>query len=114
MPSGGGRLHLSNPERYEEEQIDIQAPRSERPPSLRMELASYVHWHTAYQMSINSIALRGLVNPVKYVELFRLADGNGGSRDYDQAQGGPPLPMAGNVSKQRRELEGILLQWQGL
>ncbi len=25
------------------------------PPSLKMELASYVHWHTAYQMSINPI-----------------------------------------------------------
>jgi len=43
------------------------------PPSLKMELASYVHWHTAYQMSINSVALRGLVNPDKRVKLFRLA-----------------------------------------
>ncbi len=47
------------------------------PPSLKMVLASYVHWHTAYQMSINSVALRGLVTPDKRVELFRLEDGDG-------------------------------------
>jgi hypothetical protein len=51
------------------------------PPSLKMELASYVHWHTAYQMSINSIALRGLVNPDKWVELFRLEDGDGDAQE---------------------------------
>jgi hypothetical protein len=51
------------------------------PPSLKMELASYVHWHTAYQMSINHVALRGLVNPDKRVELFRLADGNGDAQE---------------------------------
>ena len=91
MPSGGGRLHLLHPESYEEEQVDIQAPRSERqdheecrsrrPPSLRMELASYVHWHTAYQMSINSVAIRNLVNPDKRVELFRLEDGDGDAQE---------------------------------
>jgi hypothetical protein len=47
------------------------------PPGHRMELTSYVHWHTAYQMSINSVALRGLINPDKWVELFRLEDGKG-------------------------------------
>jgi len=51
------------------------------PPSLKMELASYVHWHTAYQMSINNVALRGLVNPDKRVELFRLADGDGDDQE---------------------------------
>ncbi len=51
------------------------------PPSLRMELASYVHWHTAYQMSINSVALRGLVNPDKQVKLFRLEDSNGDAQE---------------------------------
>ena len=51
------------------------------PPSLKMELASYVHWHTAYQMSINSAALRGLVNPDKRVELFRLEDGDGDAQE---------------------------------
>ena len=51
------------------------------PPSLKMELASYVHWHTAYQMSINSVALRGLVNPDKRVELFRLDDGDGDTQE---------------------------------
>jgi len=39
--------------------------RRNSPPSLKMELASYVHWHTAYQMSINNVALHGLVNPDK-------------------------------------------------
>ena len=51
------------------------------PPSLKMELASYVHWHTAYQMSINHVALRGLVNPDKRVELFRLVDGDGDAQE---------------------------------
>jgi hypothetical protein len=51
------------------------------PPSLKMELASYVHWHIAYQMSINHIALRGLVNPDKRVELFHLADGDGDAQE---------------------------------
>ncbi len=46
-----------------------------------MELASYVHWHTAYQMSINNVALRGLVNPDKRVELFRLADEDGDDQE---------------------------------
>ena len=46
-----------------------------------MELASYVHWLTAYQMSINSVALHGLVNPDKWVELFRLDDSNGDARE---------------------------------
>ena len=51
------------------------------PPSLRMELAFYVHWHTAYQMTINSITLRSLVNPDKRAELFRLEDGNGDAQE---------------------------------
>jgi hypothetical protein len=51
------------------------------PPGLKMELASYVHWHTAYQMSINHAALRGLVNPDKRVELTRLEDGDGDSQE---------------------------------
>ena len=32
-------------------------------------------------MSINHVALHGLVNPNKRVELFRLADGNGGAQE---------------------------------
>ena len=51
------------------------------PPSLKMELSSYVHWHTAYQMSINHAALRCLVNHNKHVELLRLDNGNGNSQD---------------------------------
>jgi len=51
------------------------------PPDLRMELASYVHWHTAYQMSINNVALRGLVSPDKHVKLFRLADQDGNDQE---------------------------------
>ncbi len=45
------------------------------PPELRMEMASYVCWHTVYQMLINHVALRGLINPDKPVELIRLHDG---------------------------------------
>jgi hypothetical protein len=51
------------------------------PPSLKMELASYVHWHTAHQMSINHAAMHGLVNTNKRVELFHLADGNGNAQE---------------------------------
>ncbi len=46
-----------------------------------MELALYVHWHTAYQMSINHAAHCGLVNPDKQVELFRLDDGGGDAQE---------------------------------
>ena len=46
-----------------------------------MELASYVHWHTAYQMSINHIAMHGLVNPDKRVVHFRFADGEGDAQE---------------------------------
>ena len=53
------------------------------PPCLKMELALYVHWHTAYQMSINHTALRSLINPDKCVELTRLDDGDGDSQDSD-------------------------------
>jgi hypothetical protein len=49
---------------------------SDASPGLRMEMASYVHWHMAYQMSINHVALRGLINPNKPVELTQLLDGN--------------------------------------
>ena len=41
------------------------------------EMASYVHWHMAYRMSINHVFLRGLVNPDKPVELTQLLDGDG-------------------------------------
>jgi hypothetical protein len=47
------------------------------PPALQMEIASYVHWHMAYQMWVNHVALRGLVNPDKPVGLIRLLDDDG-------------------------------------
>ncbi len=40
-------------------------------------MTSYVHWHRAYQMSINHATMRGLVNPNKPVELVWLLDGDG-------------------------------------
>jgi hypothetical protein len=52
------------------------------PLGLQMEVASYMHRHTVYQqMSINHVALRGLVSPDKPVELTRLLDGDGDPRD---------------------------------
>jgi hypothetical protein len=87
----GSPLYLSHLESNEEEQVDLQAPWPEHqdneerrprcPPSLKVELASYVHWHTAYQMSINHVALRGLVNLDKRVELLRLANSNGDAQE---------------------------------
>jgi hypothetical protein len=75
------------------------------PPGLRMELASYVHWHTAYQMSINSVNLRGLVNPDKRFELFWLEDGN---RD---AQESTVTSVREIMSKHRFDR---LCLWQGI
>jgi hypothetical protein len=51
------------------------------PPSLKLELASYVHWYTVYQMSINHVALRGQVNLDKQVKLFRLDDSAGNAQE---------------------------------
>jgi hypothetical protein len=39
-----------------------------------MRLASTVHYHTSFQMSINHVALRGLVNLDKEVEISRFED----------------------------------------
>jgi hypothetical protein len=51
------------------------------PPGLKMELALYVPWHTAYQMSINHAALCGLVDPDIRVKLTCLEDDDGDSQE---------------------------------
>jgi hypothetical protein len=43
-------------------------------PKMKQRLASTVHFHTLFQMSINHVALRGLMNPNKEVEITRLDD----------------------------------------
>jgi hypothetical protein len=43
-------------------------------PAHKMHLASAVHFHTSFQMSVNHVALRGLVNPDKKVYLSREQD----------------------------------------
>jgi hypothetical protein len=48
---------------------------------LRMRLASAVHFHTLFKMSINHVALRGLVNPDKEVMILRLEDDNGNPQE---------------------------------
>jgi hypothetical protein len=46
-------------------------------PVLCMHLAGLVHFHTSFQVSINHVALRGLVNPGKAVVILRLEDEDG-------------------------------------
>jgi hypothetical protein len=48
---------------------------------LCMHLAGLVHFHTSFQMSINHVALRGLVNPDKEVVILCLEDEDGDPKD---------------------------------
>jgi hypothetical protein len=47
----------------------------------KMHLASTVHFHTSFQMSVNHVALPGLVNPDKEVYLSRELDKDGMEQD---------------------------------
>jgi hypothetical protein len=44
---------------------------------MKQQLASTVHFHTFFQMSVNHVALRGLVNPDKQITIDRLKDEDG-------------------------------------
>jgi hypothetical protein len=50
-------------------------------PVLCMHLAGLVHFHIFFQMPINHVALRGLVNPDKEVAILRLEDEDGDPQD---------------------------------
>jgi hypothetical protein len=52
-------------------------PGSDALLGMRAKLAQAVHWHTSFQMSVNHIPLRGMVNPDKPVELHRMEDEDG-------------------------------------
>ncbi len=52
-------------------------PGPDASPGMRMKLVQVVHWRTSFQMSINHLPLRGLVDPDKLVELHRMEDEEG-------------------------------------
>ena len=49
--------------------LAIKNPGYDALPAHKMRLASAVHFHTSFQMSVNHVALHGLVNPDKEVYL---------------------------------------------
>jgi hypothetical protein len=61
--------------------LAIKNPGYEASPAHKMRLASAVHFHTSFQMSVNHVALRGLVNPDKEVYLSREQDEDGMEQD---------------------------------
>ena len=61
--------------------LAIKNPGYEASPAHKMRLASAVHFHTSFQMSVNHVALRGLVNPDKEVYLSREHDEDGMEQD---------------------------------
>jgi hypothetical protein len=61
--------------------LAIKNPGYKASPAHKMRLASAVHFHTSFQMSVNHVALRGLVNPDKEVYLSREQDEDGMEQD---------------------------------
>jgi hypothetical protein len=59
----------------------VKDPRPNATPQMKQCLASAVHFHTSFQMLINHVALRGLVNPDKQVTIDRLEDDNRDPQD---------------------------------
>ncbi len=55
----------------------IKNPGPDALPGMRTKLAQAVHSHTSFQMSINHVPLKGLVNPDKVVELHCVEDKEG-------------------------------------
>jgi hypothetical protein len=50
-------------------------------PQMKQCLASAVHFHTSFQMSINHVPLQGLINPDKQVKIDSLEDKDGNLQD---------------------------------
>ncbi len=61
--------------------LAIKNPGYEALLAHKMRLASAVHFHTSFQMSVNHVALRGLVNPNKEIYLFWEQDEDGMEQD---------------------------------
>ncbi len=59
----------------------IKHPGYKASPMHKMCLASAVHFHTSFQMSVNCVALHGLVNPDKEVYLSQELDKDGMEQD---------------------------------
>jgi hypothetical protein len=59
----------------------IKSPGFDTSPTQKMCLASAVHFHTSFQISVNHVALHGLVNPDKEVYLFCEEDEDGMEQD---------------------------------
>jgi hypothetical protein len=55
----------------------IKNPGFDASPTHKMCLAGAIHFHTFFQMSVNHVALCGLVNPDKEVYLSREEDKDG-------------------------------------
>ncbi len=51
---------------------------------MRQRLASPVHFHTSFQMSINHVALHGLIDPDKFLKIDHLEDEDGNPQDLVQ------------------------------
>ncbi len=59
----------------------VKNPVPNRPPQMKQRLASTVHFHMSFQMSINHIALQGLVDPDKQVMIDCIEDKDGNPQD---------------------------------
>jgi len=59
----------------------LRAPGPNASEETKKELATAVSFHTAFQMSINHVPLRGLLDPDKEVELTRIEDEDGDGQE---------------------------------
>ena len=59
----------------------LRAPGPNASEDMRKKLATAVSFHTAFQMSINHVPLRGLLDPDKEAELIRVEDEDGDSQE---------------------------------
>ncbi len=66
---------------FGEKALVIKNPGFEALPAHKMCLASTVHFYTSFQMSVNHVALRGLVNPDKELYLSQEQDEDGMEQD---------------------------------
>ena len=59
----------------------IKNPGLNAPPQMKQQWASAVHFHMSFQMSINCVALGGLVDPDKQVMIDCIEDKDGNPQD---------------------------------
>jgi hypothetical protein len=62
----------------------VKNPGPNATPQMKQRLASAVHFHTLFQMLINHVALRGLVDPDKLVQIDCIEDEDGNPQDLVQ------------------------------